>query len=223
MKRVMLSWSSGKDCAWTLHVLRQHADISVVGLVTTINAEFDRVAMHAVRRSLLEAQAGAARLPLEVVPLPWPCTNEVYESQMVDAFDRLRAAGVTHMAFGDLFLEDVRDYRIRQMAGSGIEPMFPLWGTADDTPELAQAMMAAGLTAVVTCVDPSQCPEAIAGRTWNQQLLRALPASVDPCGERGEFHTFCTDGPMFAHCIDVHPGEIVTRDGFRFADLTLAR
>jgi uncharacterized protein (TIGR00290 family) len=219
MKRVLLSWSSGKDCAWALHVLRGLPDVVVVGLITTINETFDRVAMHAVRRSLLETQASAAGVPLETVPLPWPCPNEAYEARMADAFTRAGANGITHMAFGDLFLEDVRAYRVRQMAGTGMEALFPLWGTADDTPALAKTMMAAGLTAVVTCVDPAQCPESVAGRTWDARLLADLPSTVDPCGERGEFHTFATGGPMFAHPIDVKVGEIVTRDGFRFADL----
>ena len=222
MKHVLLSWSSGKDCAWTLHMLRQWPDVTIAGLITTINEAFDRVAMHAVRRPLLEAQAAAAGLPLQTVPLPWPCSNEVYEARMAEAFARARAAGVTHMAFGDLFLEDVRDYRIRQMIGTGIEPLFPLWGTAGDTPALARTMMTAGVRAVVTCVDPTQCPADIAGRTWDPSLLAGLPATVDPCGERGEFHTFCTGGPMFAHPIDVQIGDIVTRDGFRFADLVRA-
>ncbi len=219
MKRVLLSWSSGKDCAWALHVLRQMPGVSVEGLVTTINETFDRVAMHGVRRSLVEAQAASASLPIDVVPLPWPCSNDDYETRMGDVFDRARATGVTHMAFGDLFLEDVRDYRIRLMADTGITPLFPLWGTAADTPALARTMMTAGVRAVVTCVDPAQCPDMIAGRVWDEALLAELPATVDPCGERGEFHTFCTSGPMFATPIDVQVGDIVTRDGFRFADL----
>lgn len=219
MKRVLLSWSSGKDCAWALHVLRQVPDVAVVGLITTINEVFDRVAMHAVRRSLLERQATAAGLPIEIVPLPWPCPNDAYEARMAVALARAQSNGITHMAFGDLFLEDVRAYRVRQLAGTGIEPLFPLWGTANDTRGLAQTMMAAGLRAVVTCVDPAQCPEDVAGRTWDARLLADLPATVDPCGERGEFHTFSTDGPMFGHPIGVEVGTVVTRDGFRFADL----
>lgn len=222
IKSVLLSWSSGKDCAWALHVLRQQRDVAVVGLVTTTNEAFDRVAMHGVRRSLVEAQAAAAGLPIAIVPLPWPCSNAVYEARMTEAFSRARESGITHVAFGDLFLEEVRDYRIRQLAGTGLEPLFPLWGTADDTPALARTRMAAGLRGVVTCVDPRQCPETIAGRTWDEALLTDLPAAVDPCGERGEFHTFCTHGPMFSRPIDVVGGDIVTRDGFAFAELMSA-
>lgn len=221
-KRVWLSWSSGKDCAWALHVLRQQPGVDVVGLVTTTNEAFDRVAMHGVRRALVEAQAAAAGLPLDIVPLPWPCSNDVYEAKVAEAFARARASGVTHVAFGDLFLEDVRDYRIRQLAPTGLEPLFPLWGTADDTPALARTMMAAGLRAVVTCVDPRQCPETVAGRAWDETLLVDLPASVDPCGERGEFHTFCTESPVFSHPIAVVVGEVVMRDGFCFADVIAA-
>lgn len=156
LKRVLLSWSSGKDCAWTLHLLRQQPDVEVVGLLTSFNEAVDRVAMHAVRRELVEAQARSAGLPLWPVMLPWPCSNADYEQQMSVALEQARHAGVTHMAFGDLFLQDVRDYRTRQLAGSEIEPLFPLWGTADDTPELARRMLAGGLRAVLTCVDPQQ-------------------------------------------------------------------
>lgn len=219
MKRVLLSWSSGKDCAWALHVLRQQADVSVVGLLTTTNEAFDRVAMHGVRRTLVEAQAAAAGLSIHIVPLPWPCPNEDYEARMARACAWAVASGVTHVAFGDLFLEDVRDYRIRQLAGTGLEPLFPLWGTSDDTPALARTMIGAGLRAIVTCVDPRRCLPAIAGRRWDEGLLADLPAAVDPCGERGEFHTFCTDGPMFSRPVEVVSGDTVTRDGFCFADL----
>lgn len=218
-QRVLLSWSSGKDSAWALHVLRHRDDVELVGLVTTVNEAFDRVAMHAVRRELVEAQARAAGLPLRVVHLPWPCSNEIYEARVAEAIRGALADGVTHMAFGDLFLEDVRDYRIRQLAGTGITPMFPLWGTADDTPALARAMVDAGLRAIVTCVDPRQLPAEFVGRTFDDALLADLPAGVDPCGERGEFHSFCYAGPMFRREIPVVPGDIVTRDGFTFADL----
>jgi uncharacterized protein (TIGR00290 family) len=220
MKRVLLSWSSGKDCAWALHVLRHEADVAVVGLLTTTNAAFDRVAMHGVRRSLVEAQAAAAGLPIEIVPLPWPCSNDAYEARMAAAFAGALQAGITHVAFGDLFLEDVRAYRVRQLAGTGLDPLFPLWGTADDTPALARTMIAAGVRAVVTCVDPRQCNGSVAGRDWDASLLNDLPTTVDPCGERGEFHTFCAEGPMFSRSIDVKVGDVVTRDGFCFADLT---
>lgn len=222
MKRVLLSWSSGKDCAWALHVLRQQAGVSVAGLLTTTNEAFDRVAMHGVRRTLVEAQAAAAGLPLHIVPLPWPCPNDAYEARMAEACRRAAAEGVTHVAFGDLFLEDVREYREKRLVGTGLSPLFPLWGTADDTPALAGAMLAAGVRSVVTCVDSRQCPASIAGRWWDAELLAGLPPGVDPCGERGEFHTFCTDGPMFSHPLRIVVGDVVERDGFRFADVQAA-
>lgn len=218
-RRVLLSWSSGKDSAWTLHLLRQQPDVEIVGLLTTFNEVADRVSMHAVRRSLVEAQAAAAGVPLWPVLLPWPCTNADYEARMAAVIDRARAEGITHVAFGDLFLEDVRDYRIRQMAGTGIEPLFPLFGTADDTPELARQMLAAGLRAVLTCVDPKQLSPSFVGRYYDAALLQELPAGVDPCGENGEFHTFCFGGPMFGSDLAVQVGETVTRDGFCFADV----
>ena len=219
MKRVLLSWSSGKDSAWTLHTLRQQRDIEVKGLLTTFNDAVDRVAMHAVRRELVKAQAESLSLPLWSVPLPWPCSNDQYAALISDVVARAVREGVTHVAFGDLFLEDVRDYRIRQLAGTGIEPLFPIWGTAADTPTLARTMQAAGLRAVLTCVDPKQLDPSFVGREFDTALLRDLPTSVDPCGERGEFHTFCYAGPMFASEIPVRTGDIVTRDGFAFADV----
>lgn len=218
-RRVLLSWSSGKDSAWTLHVLRQQGDVEVVGLLTTLNEVADRVAMHAVRHTLVEAQASAAGLPLWSVFLPWPCSNDDYEQRMSAVIGRAREEGITHVAFGDLFLEDVREYRIRQLAGSGIEPLFPLWGSPADTRNLARRMLDGGLRAVLTCVDPRQLPESFAGRLYDGALLADLPPYVDPCGERGEFHTFCFGGPMFASEIAVQVGETVSRDGFCFTDL----
>jgi uncharacterized protein (TIGR00290 family) len=219
VRRVLVSWSSGKDSAWTLHVLRQQPDIEVVGLLTTFNEAADRVAMHAVPRPLVEAQAAAVGLPLWPVGLPWPCSNAVYEERMAAAIARARQEGVSHVAFGDLFLEDVRNYRIHQLSGTGVEPLFPLWGSASDTPDLARRMLAAGLRAVLTCVDPRQLAEPFVGRLYDAALLAELPPGVDPCGERGEFHTFCFAGPMFASAIAVQVGATVTRDGFCFADL----
>ncbi len=216
--RVLLSWSSGKDSAWTLHVLRQQ-DVQVVGLLTTFNEAAGRVAMHAVRRTLVEAQAAATDLPLRQVPLPWPCSDAAYEQRMRAAIVRAREEGITHMAFGDLFLQDIRDYRIRQLAATGIEPLFPLWCSPADTPDLARRMLDHGLRAVLTCVDPRQLPESFVGRPYDPALLGDLPPGVDPCGERGEFHTFCFGGPMFTAEIPVQVGEAVTRDGFCFADL----
>jgi uncharacterized protein (TIGR00290 family) len=219
MKRVLLSWSSGKDSAWTLHTLRQQKDVEIAGLLTTFNETVDRVAMHEVRRPLVEAQAEAAGLPLWSVPLPSPCSTERYQAIMSDVIARAAREGITHVAFGDLFLEDVRDYRILQMKGTGIEPLFPIWSSAENTPKLARQMQAAGLQAVIACVDPKQVDRSFAGREFDNALLGDLPASVDPCGEKGEFHTFCYGGPMFASSIKVKLGEKVERDGFSFADL----
>jgi uncharacterized protein (TIGR00290 family) len=220
-KRALLSWSSGKDSAWALQLLRQRADLDVVGLLTTFNGAADRVAMHAVRRELVAAQAAAAGLPLWPLSLPSPCSNGAYESIMSEVVAQARADGITHIAFGDLFLEDVRAYRIRQLAGSGVEPMFPVWSTPHATPALARQMLDAGLGAVLTCVDTRQLDSAFAGRPFDSALLAELPSAVDPCGEHGEFHTFCCAGPMFRSGIRVVRGEKVTRDGFCFADLKL--
>ena len=217
--RVLLSWSSGKDSAWMLHVLRQRGDLELVGLLTTVNEAFERVAMHAVRRELLTAQADVAGLPLLEIPLPWPCSNEVYERRMSAAVAAARAGGVTYVAFGDLFLEDVRAYRERQMSGTGLTPLFPLWGL--DTATLAREMIASGLRARLTTVDPRHLPASFAGREFDMSLVDALPAGVDPCGERGEFHSFCYDGPMFRQPVHIEAGDVVERDGFVFADLTL--
>ncbi len=218
-KRVLLSWSSGKDSAWTLHLLRQQPGVEVLGLLTTFNEAADRVSMHAVRRELVEAQATAAGLPLWPVPLPWPCSNAAYEERMLLVIGRTREEGITHVAFGDLFLEDIRAYRVRQLSGTGIEPLFPLWTSPAATPNLARQMLDGGLRAVLTCVDLRQLPEPFIGRPYDAVLLADLPPGVDPCGERGEFHTFCLAGPMFAAEINVRVGETVSRDGFCFIDL----
>ncbi len=216
-KKLILSWSSGKDSAYSLHQLRLAGHYDVVGLVTTLNQVHDRVAMHAVRRELLRAQAQHAGLPLFEVDLPYPCSNEDYEACMRAFLGRAVAQGVTAIAFGDLFLEDVRAYRERQLAETGLEPVFPLWGKP--TLALAREMIDAGLKAHLTCVDPRQLPPAFAGRSFDHALLAELPASADPCGERGEFHTFVWDGPMFSRPVPVHLGEVVEREGFVFADL----
>ena len=215
--KAILCWSSGKDSAWTLHVLRQRQEVEVVGILTTINEVHNRVAMHAVRVSLLQAQAEAVGLPLWTVPIPSPCSNEQYEMAMKTAVQRALAAGVTVMAFGDLFLEEVRRYRETQLAGTGLSPLFPIWGLS--TPLLAREMLSAGLRARITCVDPKQIPSAFAGREFDETLLADLPAGADPCGERGEFHTFAYAGPMFRQPVPIQTGKIVTRDGFVFADL----
>ena len=217
--KVLLSWSSGKDSAWALHVLRQRGEVEVVGLVTTLNEALGRVAMHGVRTELVQAQADAAELPLWPVPLPWPCPNDEYENRMRAVVERARTEGVTGFAFGDLFLADIRAYRERQLAGTGLAPLFPIWGTPADTPALARAMIAAGFRATLTCVDPRQLDPPFAGREFDRALLAALPPGVDPCGENGEFHTFCHAGPVFARPVPVRVGDVVEREGFCFADL----
>jgi uncharacterized protein (TIGR00290 family) len=216
--KILISWSSGKDSAWMLHTLRQQHAAEVAGLLTTTNEVFDRVAMHAVRRELLQAQADAAGLPLHVVPLPWPCSNEEYEQRIGAAVAGFVADGFTHVAFGDLFLEDVRRYREDRLAGSGLEPLFPIW-KAKSTADLAEDMIAGGLQARLTCIDPRKLDRGFAGRTFDRSLVADLPVGADPCGENGEFHSFAFAGPMFNHPIPVRLGEVVERDGFVFADL----
>ena len=216
MKRILVSWSSGKDCAWALHLLRQQPNIEIVGLLTTINAEFDRVAMHGTRRTLLEAQAAAANLPLWAIPLPWPCSNEIYQQRMADACRRAVAEKIDAIAFGDLFLRDVRAYREKQLASTGIEPLFPLWDIP--TNDLAHSMISGGLRAKLVCVDSRQLDPVFAGRDFDAAMLDELPPTVDPCGERGEFHSCVYDGPMFSSQLELEPGEIVDRDGFIYAD-----
>lgn len=217
--RALVSWSSGKDSAFALHVLRQAGELDVVGLFTTMNRLHDRVAMHAVRRELVRAQAARTGLPLWEVEIPSPCSNEEYESAMRGLVERALAAGVAVVAFGDLFLRDIRDYREARMKDTGLRPVFPLWGIP--TAELAERMLSAGMAAVLTCVDPKKLPAELVGRQWDAQLLRELPADVDPCGENGEFHTFVTHGPMLDRGLDVVLGTRVERDGFAFIDLTL--
>ncbi len=215
--KTLLSWSSGKDSAWALHILRQRAEHDVVALLTTVNEPAERVAMHAVRRSLLRAQAEAAGLPVWEALIPSPCSNEQYEAVMRGVVERAQAEGITHVAFGDLFLEDIRAYRERQLSGTGIEPVFPLW--QEPTDQLARTMIAAGLRAHVTCVDPRQLDARFAGRAYDSAFLAELPDGVDPCGENGEFHSFVSAGPMFREALSVRVGEVVERDGFVFADV----
>jgi len=215
--KCLISWSSGKDSAWTAHVLRQRADIELAGILTTVNETYARVAMHAVREELLEAQADALGLPLWKVPIPSPCPNGIYERAMAAAVARAVADGFTHIAFGDLFLEDIRRYREEKLAGSGLAPIFPLFGM--DTTTLARDMIAGGLKARLTCVNPQVLDRRFAGRDFDASLLDELPASVDPCGERGEFHSFAYAGPMFSSPIPITSGEVVERDGFVFADV----
>lgn len=215
--KTLLSWSSGKDSAWALHILRQTPGIDVVGLLTTITETFDRVSMHGTRTSLLRAQAEAAGLPIEIVPIPYPCPNEIYESRMGEFVGRARAAGIEAIAFGDLFLQDIRAYREARLAGSGLTPLFPLWQS--ETTELARHMIASGLEARIVTLDPRVMPRHLAGRAFDLSLLDDLPAGVDPCAENGEFHTFACNGPMFSRPIACTVGETVERDGFVFTDL----
>src|SRR5713226_7644280 len=219
MKRVLVSWSSGKDSAWSLYVLRQQGEYEVAGLLTTFNEQADRVAMHAVRRELVEQQAAAAGLPLWDVPLPWPCSNEEYEALMAQTCAKAVAADIDGIAFGDLFLEDVRAYRERQMRDTGLQPIFPLWG--QPTRDLAKRMIESGMRAKLTCVDTEKLDASFAGREFDGNLLAALPDGVDPCGENGEFHSFVYAGPMLSAKIPVSVGESVIRDQFVFADLSL--
>jgi uncharacterized protein (TIGR00290 family) len=216
-RRVLLSWSSGKDSAWTLHVLQQDQDVEVVGLLTTVNITHGRVAMHSTRLALVEAQARAVGLPLHIIPLPWPCSNEVYERALRGAIDDGVTSGATHVAFGDLFLEDIRAYRIKQLEGSGLEPLFPLWH--EPTGPLARRMIDAGVEAVITCVDPKVLSPSFAGRKFDHRSLDELPHGVDPCGENGEFHTCVLAGPMFREPLRAAVGKALERDGFYFVDL----
>jgi uncharacterized protein (TIGR00290 family) len=218
VKKVLVSWSSGKDSAWLVHVLRQRADVELAGLLTTVNAAAQRVAMHAVRMEVLESQAAALGLPLWPIPIPSPCPNDVYERAMADAVARAVADGFSDVAFGDLFLEDVRRYREERLAGTGLTPLFPLFGA--DTARLAREMIAGGLRARITCLNPKILDRRFAGREFDADLLAELPPDVDPCGERGEFHTCAYDGPMFSHRVEIDTGITVERDGFVFTDMT---
>jgi|SRR5579875_3394795 len=217
-RKAWMSWSSGKDSALAMHHARRSPDLEIVGLLTTLNGTFDRVAMHGVRRALLEAQARALGLPLHVVELPWPCSNETYEALMSVAVGAAVDGGVEAMVFGDLFLEDVRAYRERALEGTGLTPVFPLWQRP--TPGVASELLELGVSAVVSCVDMAQAPPALAGRWYDRALLDELPPGVDPCGENGEFHTVVVDGPDFTEGIPVTIGETVERDGFLFTDVT---
>jgi uncharacterized protein (TIGR00290 family) len=215
--KAWLAWSSGKDSAWALHMVRQTREVDVVALLTTINCDYARVAMHAVRENLVEMQAAAVGLPLVKVLIPAQCKNLDYEQAMSSAMERARAEGVFHIVFGDLFLEDIRAYREKHLAACGMKAVFPLW--RKDTRLLAKEMLESGLSAYITCVDPTKLDRAFAGRRFDAELLGELPREVDPCGENGEFHTFTCAGPMFQRPLPINVGEIVERDGFVFADL----
>ena len=217
MKKIILSWSGGKDSAWALHLLRQAGEFEVGGLLTTLNERFRRVTIHGFREELLDRQAEMAALPLWKVDLPFPCSNEQYEARMALMCERAVQERFYGIAFGDLFLEDIRAYRIAKLAGTGLEPLFPVWGIP--TSQLAEQMMAGGLQARLTCIDPTKLPAEFAGREWNRELLSELPDGVDPCGENGEFHSFAWAGPMFTGEIPVQAGEHVERDGFVYAEM----
>ena len=216
MKKILLSWSSGKDSAWAFHLLSKQPDVQIAALVTTFNRAANRVAMHAVRRVLVEAQAERMKVPLWAVDLPWPCSNMEYEHIMHGVWRRAVDEGITAVAFGDLFLQDIRAYREKQLDGTGLEALFPVWGIP--TRPLALEMIRTGIKAKITCVDPSKLDKSYAGRDFDLAFLESLPAAIDPCGENGEFHTFVYDAPFLTQGIDVQPGEIVERDGFVFAD-----
>ena len=216
MKRALLSWSGGKDCAWALERLRG-APVKIEALLTTINEQADRVAMHGVRRELIEEQAHSIGIPLWTAPLPWPCPNGRYEEVMAEVCGRAVNHGIEAVVFGDLFLEDIRAYRERMLAGTGLEPLFPLWG--EPTHSLAREIMTGGLHARLACIDRKKLDASFAGREFDARLLEILPPDVDPCGENGEFHSFVYDGPMFRRPIAVEPGVLHEDGDFVFADL----
>jgi len=215
--KVLVSWSTGKDSAYALHHIRQADQHEIVGLLSTITEEYDRVSMHATRHELLKKQAERLGLPLYPVFIPASCSNEIYEERMRNVMINVIKEGITHIAFGDLFLEDVRKYRELKLSTINITPLFPLWGM--NTLHLAKEMIASGLKAVITCIDPKKLDAPFVGRKFNNQLLNDLPLDVDPCGENGEFHTFVYDGPMFKKPISISIGSIVERNGFIFRDI----
>lgn len=217
MKKILLSWSGGKDSAWALHTLRQNPSCEVAALLTTVNEHFGRVAIHGFREELLDLQASATGLPIWKAPIPYPCSNADYERCMQAMCQRAVAEGFHAVAFGDLFLEDIRAYRIERLAGTGLQPLFPVWGIP--TGQLAQQMVAAGLRARITCVDPRHLSAAFCGRVFDASFLADLPSSVDPCGERGEFHSFAYAGPMFSHPIPVEHTLTVEREGFVYGEI----
>lgn len=216
-KKTLLSWSSGKDSAWALHVLQQQQDIEVVGLFCTYNEKYKRGAMHAVRTELIVQQAERTGLPLHLIPIPDPCSDDEYKAIMGEFINEVKSQGIDCIAFGDLFLEDVRSYREDSLAGTGITPIFPLWGIP--TAELSRKMVASGLRAVITCIDPKQISKEFSGHEYNATFLESIPDTVDPCGEKGEFHSFAYDGPMFRDKVNILKGETVTREGFVFTDV----
>ncbi len=216
-KKVLISWSTGKDSAWCLHRIQQDTRYEIAGLFCTVNKKFARTAMHAVRVDLLKRQAQRLAQPLDIIEIPYPCSNARYEQIMARFVERARDREIEGFVFGDLFLEDIRAYRVAHLQGSGIEPLFPLWG--EPTAGLARAMIDGGLKTVITCIDPRQLDASLAGRIFNHDFLRDLPPHADPCGENGEFHSFVYDAPMFSAPIAHRVGAVVERDGFIFADI----
>jgi uncharacterized protein (TIGR00290 family) len=215
--KALVAWSSGKDSAWACHETRRTGEFDIVGAMTTVTGKFTRVSIHGARETLLDAQLASAGLQPRKVRIPYPCSNEIYEREMGVAVAQAVADGITHMIFGDLFLDDVRAYRERMLAGTGIAPVFPIWGRP--TAALAHEMLDAGLRAHLVCIDRSKLPKAFAGRVFDRTLLTGLPDGVDPCGENGEFHTFVSAGPMLAKPLAVKIGDVVERDGAAYADL----
>jgi uncharacterized protein (TIGR00290 family) len=218
--KALIAWSSGKDSAWALHEMRRRGEVEIVGALTTITETFGRVSIHGVREELLMAQLAAAGLPPTIVPIPYPCPNEIYETRMGEATAQAKAAGITHIIFGDLFLADVRNYRERKLQNTGITPLFPLWGCPTDV--LAREMIDGGVEAYLVCVDRKRLDADFAGRRFDDALLADLPEGIDPCGENGEFHSFVAAGPMLRGGVPVIVGETVERDGAAYADLTMA-
>ena len=216
-RKTLISWSSGKDSAWALHVLKQDPSVNVVGLFCTVNRMFDRVAVHGVRVELLKQQAESLNLPLHIIYIPYPCDNNDYLKAMNTFISQAKKEGVDCFAFGDLFLDDVRTYRETLLQGTGITPLFPIWGIPTKT--LSKQMISSGLKAVITCIDPQRMALQFAGREYNESFLDDLPEDIDPCGENGEFHSFAVDGPMFQNLIEITVGETIQRDGCCFTDL----
>jgi uncharacterized protein (TIGR00290 family) len=217
--KALISWSSGKDSAFALHEVLRAGEFEVVGALTTVTETFWRVSIHGVRQEILRAQLDAAGLPPTIVPIPYPCPNEVYEARIGEAVERAVQDGITHIIFGDLFLEDIRAYREQKLAGTGITPVFPLWGRS--TQALAHEMIASGFEAYIATIDLKKLPAEFAGRKFDAELLADLPDGVDPCGENGEFHSCVVAGPIFSRRLVVTPGERVERDGYAYCDLVL--
>ena len=217
--KALISWSSGKDSAFSLYEVRRAGEFDVAGALTTVTETFERVSIHGVRQQILRAQCEAAGLPQRIVPIPYPCPNEIYEARMGEAVASAVREGITHMIFGDLFLADIRAYREQKLAGTGITPIFPLWERP--TAALAEAMIASGLEAYLATIDLKKLPAEFAGRRFDAQLLADLPEGIDPCGENGEFHTCVVAGPMFSRRLQVETGERIVRDGYAYCDLLL--